>query len=108
MLTLEFLRQLRLGGYAIFDLSLAFLGILLLSSLLSKLFLKIGLYFPKFSWVFLTLPLGIFIHLIFGNMTPMTKDFFSWPEHFWLKIIILTSLFFGLKGVRIIRDKSKK
>jgi len=103
MVTLEFLRQFRLGGYAIFDLSVSFLGIFLLSPLLSKLFLKISLYVPKLNWVFLTLPIGILVHLAFGRMTPMTQDFFDLSGHWWLKSIILLSLFLGIRGMRIIK-----
>lgn len=103
MITLEYLRQFRLGGYAMFDLSLAFVGIALLSPLLSKLFLKMRFYVPKLDWVFLTLPLGILFHLAFGRMTPMTQDFFDLSGHWWLKSIVLLSLFFGVRGMRIIK-----
>ena len=103
MATLEFLRQFRLGGYAIFDLAVSFLGVALLSPLLSKLFLKIRLYVPKLNWVFLTLPIGILVHLAFGRFTPMTQDFFDWSGHWWLKAIVLLSLFLGLRGTRIIK-----
>lgn len=103
MLTLEFLRQFRLGGYAIFDLTVSFLGIALLSPLLSKLFLKMRLYVPKINWVFLTLPIGILVHLAFGRMTPMTQDFFNLSGHWWLKAIVLLSLFFGIRGMKIIK-----
>jgi len=105
MITLEFLRSFRLGGYAIFDLTVAFLGIFLLSGWLSKLFLKIGIYIPKLNWVFLTLPLGILIHLLVGTMTPMTKNFFSWPGNWGLKILILVLLFLGLRGIKIIKKE---
>jgi len=103
MISLEYLRQFRLGGYAMFDLSLAFLGIALLSPLLSKLFLKIRFYVPKLDWVFLTLPIGILVHLAFGNITPMTRDFFDLSGHWWLKAIILLSLFLGVRGMRVIK-----
>jgi len=105
MATLEFVRQFRFGAYAIFDLSIAFLGVCLLSPLLSKLFLKIGLYIPRHNWLFLTLPIGILVHLLMGLMTPMTENFFSWPGELWLKIVILILLFFGLKGIKIIKPK---
>lgn len=103
MNTLEFLRQFHLGGYAIFDLVVSFLGIFLLSPALSKLFLKMKIYIPKINWLFLTLPIGIFVHLLVGTMTPMTKQFFSWPGNLWLKAFILILVFLGFRGVKKIK-----
>ncbi len=100
---IENLRQYRLGGYAIFDFAASFLGIYLLSPLLSKIFLKIGISIPKHNWLFLTLPLGILVHILVGNITPMTKDFLDPSAHYLLKIIILGLLFFGLKGIKFVR-----
>ena len=103
MTSLEFLRQFRLGEYAIFDLVISFLGIYLLSPLLSKLFLKIRINIPKKNWIFLTLPIGILTHLLVGSMTAMTRDFFDIHSHYIIKIIIIICLFFGLKGIKIIK-----
>lgn len=103
MIPIEFLRQFRLGGYAIFDFVVSFLGIYLLSPLLSKLFLKLKINIPKRNWLFLTLPLSILFHLLVKNITPMTKNFLDLNGHYILKIIILTSLFFGLKGIKIVK-----
>ncbi len=101
MNTLEFLRQFRFGGYAIFDLVVAFLGIYLLSPLLSKLFLKIRIKIPKYNWIYLTLPLGIITHLLVGRITPMTSDFIDINGHYIIKIIIVILLILGLKGIKI-------
>ena len=103
MIILDFLRQFRIFEYAIFDLVISFLGIYLLSPLLSKLFKKINIYVPKINWLFLTLPLGIIIHVIFGSMTPMTKYFIDLNSHYILKITILLLLLLGLRGVKIIK-----
>lgn len=103
MTTIEFLRQFRLGGYAIFDFAASFLGIWLLSPLLTKLFLKIRIKIPKINWVFLTLPIGIIVHLLVGTITPLTKNFLDLGGYYILKIIILLLLFFGLRGIRIIK-----
>jgi len=100
---IEFIRQFRLSDYAIFDLVAAFLGIYLLSPWLSKIFLKLRIKIPKLNWLFLTLPLGIFIHLLIGNITPMTKNFFDFHGHYILKIIILGLLIGGIKGIKIIK-----
>lgn len=107
MTWLEFIRQFRLGGYAIFDLVVSFLGIYLLSPLLSKLFLKIRISIPKINWVFLTLPLGIIVHLLSGKMTPMTKNFFDLHSNYLLKIIIIITLVLGLRGIKIIKRINK-
>lgn len=105
MTTLEYLRHFRLGGYAIFDFTVAFLGIFLLSPLLSKLFLKLRLDIPKRNWLFLTLPIGIFVHLIIGNITPLTASFFNPNGEYLIKLIILLMLILGLKGIKIVNKK---
>jgi len=75
MITIEYLRQFRFGEYAILDFAVSFLGIYLLSPLLSKTFLKINVEIPKKNWLYLTLPISIIAHLIVGTITPMTKSF---------------------------------
>ncbi|MFZ2125288.1 MAG: hypothetical protein WA087_03220 [Candidatus Saccharimonadales bacterium] len=101
MITIELLRQFRLGGYAIFDFAAAFLGIYLLSPLLSKIFLKLRIDIPKRNWLFLTLPISIVIHLIIGQTTLMTKNFLDINGHFILKILIISLLIIGIKGIKI-------
>lgn len=103
MIPIEFFRQFRFGEYAIFDIAIAFLGMFLLSSLLSKIFLKIKIDVPKKNWLFLTLPIGIISHLLVGNITPMTKNFITLDGHYILKIFILILLFFGIRGIKIIK-----
>ncbi|NVN96831.1 hypothetical protein HXX01_01130 [Candidatus Nomurabacteria bacterium] len=100
MTTLEFLRSFHFFGYAIFDLSLSFIGMYLLSGSLSKLFRKINIEIPKINWVYLTLPIGILVHIIVGTYTPMAKDFRNLNSHYILKIVILVFLFLGFKGIR--------
>ena len=97
---INFLRQFRIGGYAIFDFAISFLGIYLLAPLLSKLFRKIGIEIPKLNWLFFVLPLAIVAHLIFGPITPMTKYFIDLNGHYVLKIIILGSFILGLRNIR--------
>lgn len=103
MITLEFLRHFRFAGYAIFDLAVSFLGIYLLSPLLSKLFLKIKIRVPKISWLYLTLPLSILIHLLVGKMTLMTKNFIDLQSNYLLKTIVIILFVFGLKDIKINR-----
>lgn len=101
MIPIEFLRQFRFGGYAIFDILVAFIGIYLLAPLLSKFFFKFRLVIPKRNWVFLTLPIGILFHLLFSKITPMTKDFLDLNGHYYLKILILILIIIGIKGISI-------
>lgn len=108
MIPIEFLRQFRFSGYAIFDFAAAFLGIYLLSPLLSKIFLKLRIDIPKKNWLFLTLPISIFVHLLVGQITPMTKDFIDIHNHYILKILILSLLILGIKGIKIVKKSSLK
>jgi len=104
MITLEYLRHYKIFEFAIFDLIVSLIGIYLLSPLLSKIFRKINIDIPKINWVFLTLPIGILIHLIVGTITPMTKYFIDIHSHYFLKIFILGLIFLGFKGIKIIKN----
>jgi hypothetical protein len=106
MITIELLRQFRIGGYAVFDFAAAFLGIFLLSHLLSKIFRLIKLDIPKQNWLFLTLPIAILVHLLIGKMTPMTKNLLDLSGHYVLKIIILCLIILGIRGIKIIKNKT--
>lgn len=108
MTTLEYFRQFRIGEYAAFDLAISFLGIYLLSPLLSKIFLKFRIEISKKSWLLLTLPIGILAHLLSGNMTLMTKNFLDLQGHYILKILILGLLILGLRGIKITRKNNLK
>ncbi len=103
MTTIEFLRQFRLGGYALFDFTAALIGIGLLSPLLSKIFLKLRIKIPKINWLFLTIPIGIIAHMLVGNITPLTKNFLDLHGHYIIKIITLILIILGLRGIKIIK-----
>lgn len=103
MTPIEFLRQFRLGGYALFDFAVAFLGIYLLAPLLSKLFLKIRLDIPKQNWLFLTLPISILVHILIGNITPLTEAFLNIHGNYIVKLIILALLVLGIRGIKIVQ-----
>jgi hypothetical protein len=103
MSSIEFLRQFRLGEYAIFDFAVSFLGIFLLSPLLSRLFLKLGIKIPKINWLFLTLPLSILVHWLTGRMTPMTINFINLHDFYFLKVVIIGLTILGLRGIKFIR-----
>ena len=103
MTTLEYLRQFRFLGYAIFDLGVSFLGMLILSPLLTMLFRKAHIEIPWWSWVLFTLPLGIVFHLAFNAMTPMTKQFLNLNGDYVLKAVIVAFCILGALGVRSIK-----
>ncbi len=106
MVPIEYLRQFRISGYAIFDFAAAFLGMYLLSPLLSKLFLKIRVDIPKRNWLFLTLPIGILAHLLFRNNTPMTKDIMDVHGHYAVKALIVGLFILGMKGIKIVKKNA--
>ncbi|MEI6296860.1 MAG: hypothetical protein WCO84_04420 [bacterium] len=101
--TITFLRTFRVGEYALFDFGASFLGFALLSPILSKIFSWIGVYVPKMNWIFLTIPFSIIAHLAVGQMTPMTKNFLDTKDHYILKIVIVSLLLLGLRGIKLIR-----
>ncbi len=89
MITIESLRQFRFGDYAIFDMTLAFVGMGILSPVLSKLFCLIKLEIPRKIWLIWTLPISILIHLLVGQRTLMTKYFIDLDDHYLLKAFII-------------------
>jgi len=100
MSTIDFLRQFRFLGYAIFDLAASFAGMALLATPLSKLFARFGIIIPRVKWLFLTLPIGILAHVLVGRYTPMTVQFLDSHTHYALKIVILMLTVFGLLGIK--------
>jgi len=71
-----------------------------LAPLLSKIFLKLKIKIPHKNWLFLMMPLSILVHLAVSNMTLMTRNFVDTQGHFFLKGIVLLSLFLGLRGIK--------
>jgi hypothetical protein len=102
--TITYLRQFRIINYAIFDLVVSFIGIYLLAPGLTKLFKKINIDIPKTNWLYLTLPIGILVHILVGTVTPMTKNFLDTNSNYLLKILILVLLILGLRNIK----KNKK
>lgn len=97
---IDFLRQFRIGGFALFDFTAAFVGIYFLAPFLSKLFRKIGLEIPRRSWLFWTIPIGVISHLLVGKITPLTREFIDPHGHYLVKIIILGLVILGAWGIR--------
>lgn len=97
---IEYLRSWRFGEYAVFDFVLSFLVVFVLAPFLSKGFRKFGLVISRVSWLYLTLPLSIVIHLAVGVMTPMTIQFLDPNGYYGLKIVIVFLCVMGLKDVK--------
>ena len=105
MFSLENLRKFKIFDFAVIDFVVAFAAMYLLAPLLSKLFLKIGLDIPKQNWLYLTIPISILIHILVGNITPMTKNFLDLRGHYVLKAIVLGLVILGLMGIKIVEKK---
>lgn len=103
MLSIEYLRQFRIGEYAIFDFAASFVGMALLAPVLSWLFKKIKINIPWQNWLYLALPIGIVTHLVVGNITPMTRDFLNLHDHYILKLVIIGLLTMGLRGIKKVK-----
>jgi hypothetical protein len=103
MITLEYLRSFRIGGYAIFDLVVSFVGIYLLAPLLSKICRKFSLRVSTLSWLFLTLPISIVVHLLVGQKTLMVQNFLDLQGHWEIKSLIIILVILGTKNIQKIK-----
>jgi len=97
MISLEYLRSFRIYKMAVFDLTLSYFGIYLLSPLIIKLFKKLKLKTNKTQLLWLTLPLSIVVHLLVGQDTPLTKMVLDQHDYYLVKIIILAMIFIAFK-----------
>ena len=99
----DFLRQLKIGPFAVFDLAISYIGIYLISPTLTKLASKTRLQISRTQWLWLVLPSSIIIHIIFGQKTPLT-DMFLDPNNFYIiKIVIIFMLVMGLKDTKFLK-----
>ncbi len=98
--TITYLRQLRLGEYALFDFTLSVVGMAILAPFLSKTFRKFGYEVPKWNWVWLTLPISIVTHLMIGQQTGLVKNFFDPQGHLVEKIVVVACLIVGLRNIK--------
>ncbi len=94
------LRQFRIGPFAVFDFLLAYLGIFLLAPTLTKYFAKIHFYFTRGDWLWLTLPIGLLVHFLFGLHTPLVKMVTDHSGFYTIKFLVLLMLFMGLRKCR--------
>ena len=96
---IELVRQFKIGPFAVFDIATAYLGVFLLSPLLTRVAKKLRLRISMVQWLWLVLPISILIHLIIGLRTPLTKMVIDPNNYYLVKFVILFMLFMGLRGV---------
>lgn len=87
------LRQVRIGPFAVFDTVLGYLGMLLLSPLLTKLFARFHITIPWDSWLWWMLPISVVFHLLFRQQTPLMQAL-SHPRGFLIAGLILGFMIF--------------
>lgn len=104
-MSLESLRQFRIAGYAVFDLALAFIGIRLLAPILTKLAHKVGLRISNTGWFYLTLPIGVFVHLLTGNITPMTEELLDPNGYYLIKALLVALVVLGIMEISKTEDQ---
>ncbi len=107
MFSIEYLRQFKIGPFAIFDTVSAYLGILLLAPILAWLFSKVNLKIPVVSWIWFTMPLSVLFHVLFRQSTPVVKILTipNQPQFYIVLLVILFMVYMGLRKISIIRHK---
>src|SRR3989338_7238300 len=93
------LRQFRIGPFTIFDTAAAYVGIFLLSPLLTKLFFKFHLNISKTSWLWLTLPISVIFHFVFRQNTPLIKMLLDPSSFYIIAIVLLLMTYMGLRNI---------
>lgn len=108
MNSIEYLRQFRFAGFAIFDFAVSFLGMWLLAPWLSRGCRKVGVIVPQRNWVVLTIPLSIIAHILVGRITPFTKEFLDPTGFFLVKMLVFTCCVFGVLGIHRVNETEKR
>ncbi|MBP9718865.1 MAG: hypothetical protein KBD46_00155 [Candidatus Levybacteria bacterium] len=106
MISIEYLRQFRIAQFAIFDTTAAYVGILILSPILTWLMSKLHIKIPIISWLWFTLPLSVIFHMIFHQSTPLMKILAN-PGHFQFYIaifILFVMTYMGFRKISKIRS----
>lgn len=90
------LRSLRIGPFSVFDFVTAYIGIYLLAPYLSKLFLLIGVSVTRTQWFWLTLPIAVLIHKLFGIDTALNRMVFDPSGHYIAKLVLIGMVVMGI------------
>ncbi len=104
---IDSLRVYRVGQFAIFDFTAAFVGMALLAPLLSWLCKKVGIVVPWRSWIIWTLPLAMIAHLLTGTMTPLTKQLVDPHGYLFLKLLMVLLVVLGCCGIRRVNGNKR-
>lgn len=96
---IETLRQFRVGPFTVFDFVTAYLGVFLIALLIYKFFPIINSYIPISSWIWLTLPIGVVVHLALQINSPLVKMILDPNGSYITKIVLLFMLFMGIRGI---------
>jgi len=107
MFSVEYLRSFRIGGYAVFDFAISYLGVYLLSPILIKLFKKLGKKVSLAQLMYLVLPVSILTHVLTGQDTLLTRQFLDLYGYYLVKLVILGMVYKGLGGKGVTKKKRK-
>ncbi len=97
MINLEYLRSFRISNFSVFDFATAYLGIFLLVPVLNKIISPIKRQLTHVQWMLLVLPIGIIVHLLTSNLTPLTKLAIDPYSGYLFKAVLIAMLYFGLR-----------
>ncbi len=89
---ITFLRSFRIGPFAIFDFAISYIAMYFLAPYLSKLFALIGIHVNTEQWLWLTLPIALFFHVVFSINTPLTKMFLDSSGGITAKLVVVFML----------------
>lgn len=101
MISLEYLRQFKIEQFAIFDTVISYIGVLILSPVLTRLMSILKLKIPTSSWLWFTLPLSVLFHFIFHQSTPLMKILANYRHfQFYVAITVLFAMIYmGFKKI---------
>ncbi len=101
MVSIEYLRDFRVGPFTIFDTTIAFAGVLILSPILTWLASKAHLKVPTVTWLWFTIPVSVIFHAIFKQNTPLMKMLANPVQlEFYIAIVVLvTMVYMGVRRI---------
>lgn len=98
---ITYLRSFKVGPFAIFDITISYVGIYLFAPLLSWIVGLVGLRVDRVAWLWLTLPLAILFHLVFNQNTPLSKMVLSTDSGWVAKVVLIAMLGVGISRIRV-------
>ena len=101
-MTIEYLRSFKFFDFALFDFIVSFIGLSLLAPTLTQIFLKVRLIISKKSWLLLTVPLSIPIHMLFGIYTPLVESFLTLQGGYVVKAVVISLTYLGVKEIKVL------